>query len=376
MIRKTLGIFLGVLFLVGSYFASKILINANQRTRKEVSKAIKKVYTRPVVNGNIPILVRANGNLVASRKIELYAEVQGVLQESKKHFKTGQFFKKGDILMRMDSKEYYSGLLAQRSALYDLIAGMMPDIRFDYPKAFDRWDAYLKSFNINKNVRPLPQTTSDREKFFVTGKQIMTTYYNVKNQEERLEKYTIRAPFDGVLTESLVNSGTLVRSGQKLGEFVSLKSFELEVAVNAEYFELIQIGEQVRLTNLSGDGEWIGVVKRVNGRLDQETQTVKVFIAVSGSGLVEGMYLEAHILIKSETNAIEIERSLLINDREVFIVENNALVPKQIIPVHYTEKRAIIKGLANGTQIIIRPVIGGYPGMPVEIVSDAMILTQ
>lgn len=376
MARKIIGIALGLALLTGAFYFAKSLISANQRVRKEVPQAIKTVYTTPVINGEVPILVNASGNLVASRKIELFSEVQGILLESNKPFKAGQAFRKGDILMKMDSREYYSSLLAQRSALYDLIAAMMPDLKFDYPEAFDRWDTYLKSFDLKSRVKPLPDPESDKEKYFITGRQIITTYYNIKNQEERLDKYTITAPFDGVLTESLVNAGTLIRSGQKLGEFVSLKSFELEVAVNAEYLEIMQIGKQVKLTDLNGDREWIGSVKRVNGRLDQETQTVTVFIGVTGQGLVEGMYLEANIAAKSESSAIEIARSLLLNEKEIFVVEDDVLIVKQIEPVHYTENTAVIKGLANGTQMITRPVAGGYQGMAVKMISEGIVSNQ
>ena len=376
MARKIIGIALGLALLTGAFYFAKSLISANQRVRKEVPQAIKTVYTTPVINGEVPILVNASGNLVASRKIELFSEVQGILLESNKPFKAGQAFRKGDILMKMDSREYYSSLLAQRSALYDLIAAMMPDLKLDYPEAFDRWDTYLKSFDLKSRVKPLPDPESDKEKYFITGRQIITTYYNIKNQEERLDKYTITAPFDGVLTESLVNAGTLIRSGQKLGEFVSLKSFELEVAVNAEYLEIMQIGKQVKLTDLNGDREWIGSVKRVNGRLDQETQTVTVFIGVTGQGLVEGMYLEANIAAKSESSAIEIARSLLLNEKEIFVVEDDVLIVKQIEPVHYTENTAVIKGLANGTQMITRPVAGGYQGMAVKMISEGIVSNQ
>ena len=262
MVRKIIGIVLGVALLIGAFYIAKSLVGANKRVRREVPQAIKTVYTSPVINSEVPILVNASGNLVAARKIELYSEVQGILLESKKPFKAGQSFKKGDVLMKMDSREYYAGLLAQRSALYNLIATMMPDLKFDYPEAYGKWEDYLRSFDLNKNIAPLPEASDEKEKFFITGKQIVTSYYNIKNQEERLSKYTISAPFDGVLTESLANAGTLIRSGQKLGEFVSLKNFELEVAVNAEYIGIMQVGKQVKLTDLNGQNEWIGTVKR------------------------------------------------------------------------------------------------------------------
>ncbi|MFK7954166.1 MAG: efflux RND transporter periplasmic adaptor subunit [Ekhidna sp.] len=376
MARKIIGIVVGVLLLMGAFYMAKSLIASNQRVRKEVPQTIKTVFTSPVINSEVPILINANGNLVASRKIELFSEVQGILKESNKPFKAGQAFRKGDLLMKMDSREFYSSLLAQRSALYDQITAMMPDLKFDYPDAFDRWNNYLQTFDIQKNIKPLPEAKTDKEKYFVTGKQVVTTYYNIKNQEERYSKYTLRAPFDGVLTESLVNTGTLIRSGQKLGEFVSLKSFELEVAVNAEYMNIMQVGKKVKLTDLSGDNEWLGTVKRVNGRLDQETQTITAFISVSGKGLIEGMYLEANIAAKSEDNAIEIQRNLLLNEQEIFVVENDELVVMKINPVHYTEKTAVIKGLKNGTQIISRPVAGGYAGMPVKMVSSGAIKNQ
>ena len=93
------------------------------------------------------------------------------------------------------------------------------------------------------------------------------------------------------MTESLVNPGTLIRSGQKLGEFVSTDDFELEVDVNQEFIDILKVGEPVILTDLSGENQWRGMVRRVNGRLDQTTQTIKVYIGVRGANLIEGMYL-------------------------------------------------------------------------------------
>jgi membrane fusion protein (multidrug efflux system) len=370
MLRKVIGVVLGVGLLFLAFYISKSLIASNTRPNKEIPQVIKTVFTAPVINGEVPIMVNSNGNLVASRKIELFSEVQGILQESKRSFKAGQAFKKGDVLMRIDNREFYSSLLAQRSALYDRIAAIMPDLKFDYPEAFERWDAYLKAYDLKHNVRELPAPKTDKEQYFISGKEIITTYYNIKNLEERLGKYLITAPFDGMLTESLVNAGTLIRSGQKLGEFVSMSDFELEVDVNSEYIDVMKVGKQVRLTDLSSSQEWIGTVKRVNGRLNQETQTVKVFIGVKGQGLIEGMFLQANIAAEAESNAVEIARNLLINEKQLFVVENNELVVKEIFPVHYTETTAIITGLKNGEQIIIRPVAGGYPGMPVKIASQ------
>lgn len=252
----------------------------------------------------------------------------------------------------------------------------MPDLKFDYPDAFITWEKYLKGFDLNKNLKPLPEPQTDKEKYFVNGRQVVTTYYNIQNLEERYSKFKITAPFDGIITESLVNPGTLIRSGQKLGEFVSMTDFELEVDINQEYLNILKVGEPVSLTDLAGEKEWQGTVRRVNGRLDQATQTVKVYIGVRGDNLIEGMYLEARIAAISEQNAIEIPRNLLINEKEIFAVENDKLVIKKVNPVYYTNNTAVIKGLPDGTQMVSRPIAGAYSGMPVRIASSTSTVIQ
>lgn len=376
MLRKIIGLFVGLATLVGASYLAYVLIDNNKQTVREVPKTVKTVFTQTVLNTDIPISIKANGNLVASRKVEIYSEVQGIFKETNQAFKSGQTYKKGQTFLRMDSQEFYTSLLAQRSTLYDLITGMMPDLRFDYPEAFDHWEAYLKEFDIEQNLLPLPEPINDREKYFINGRQIVSTYYGIKNLEERLKKYTIRAPFDGILTESLVNPGTLIRSGQKLGEFVSTDDFELEVDVNQEFIDILKVGEPVILTDLSGENQWRGMVRRVNGRLDQTTQTIKVYIGVRGANLIEGMYLEANIAAKSEKNALEISRSLLQNENQVFAVENGELLILEVEPVYFTDRTAVVKGLQDGMKILSRPVPGAYEGMLVKISQSSLPIEQ
>ena len=376
MLRKIIGVVIGLILLAGAGFTAKTLIDNNNRPVREVPKTVKTVFTQAVLNAEIPIVVKANGNLVASRKVEIYSEVQGIFKESSKPFKSGQYYRKGELLMDINSREFYTSLLAQRSTLFDLITTMMPDLRFDYPESFDHWEEYLKDFDLEKNLKPLPEPLNDQEKYFVNGRQVVSTYYTIKNLEERYGKYQLRAPFNGILTESVVNPGTLIRSGQKLGEFVSVLDFELEVDVNQEFLDILQIGEPVLLTDLAGENQWEGIVRRINGRLDQATQTVKVYIGVKGSDLIEGMYLEANIAARSEEKAIEIPRNLLINENQLFAVENDQLIIVEVNPVYYTDKTVVLKGLQDGMQILSRPIPGAYNGMLVKVAPNNSTITQ
>ncbi len=370
MLRKIIGIVLGLLIIVGSVAFARMLISNKKRPKSVVNKVKKTVFVDTVKNQTVPVFIEANGNLTAVRKVEVYSEVQGIFKETKKPFKAGQKFRKGELLIAIDGREFYSNLVAQRSSLFDLITTILPDLRFDYPDAYPAWKKYLDDFDLNSPVRSLPDFKTEKEKLFMNSKKVVSTYYSIKNLEERYAKYNIRAPFSGILTESLVNPGTLIRSGQKLGEFIDPLLYELEVSVNAAYSNMLAVGNEVELTDINKSGQWKGVVKRVNGKIDLATQTIKVYIEVKGQSLKEGMYLEAVLPAREEKDAIEISRKLLIDESHIFIVQDSVLQIAEVNPVYYTDKTAVIKGLQDGSVILERSVPGAYEGMLVEIFEE------
>ncbi|TPN87175.1 efflux RND transporter periplasmic adaptor subunit [Aquimarina algicola] len=361
---------LGVLLIIGAIFGAKMIIDSKTRPKPRPAKVVKTVFVDTVQNTTIPIRIGANGNLIAKRRLELFSEVQGIFQGGTKLFKTGQKYRKGQSLIRIDASEYFASVQSAKSELYNQITAIMPDLRLDYPEVYDKWQTYLGSFDMNKSTPKLPETTSDKEKYFITGRNIYTSYYNVKNLEQRLAKYTIYAPFDGVLTEALVNEGTLIRQGQKLGEFIDTDSYEMEVAVGKEYGDLLQIGKSVELTNLDKTKIFTGVVTRINGRVDQSTQTITAFIEINESSLREGMYLEANLDAKKEENAIEIDRRLLEEGNKIFIVKDSILDIVDVSPVHFSDKKVVIKGIPDGKLILNKPVPGAYAGMLVKIFQE------
>ncbi len=193
----------------------------------------------------------------------------------------------------------------------------MPDIRLDYPDEYQKWQAYLNSFDINKTTPELPALNSDKEKFFISGRGINSAYFNVKNLEVKLGKYNLKAPYNGILTEALVTPGTLVRAGQKLGEFIDPSVYEMEVSVNAEFADLLKKGNTVKLHNHEKTKEYTGKVIRINGKVDATSQTIKAYIQVAHSDLREGTYLEANLSARSEKDAIEISRKLLVDNKQL-----------------------------------------------------------
>lgn len=368
--RKILLFIIGIVIIGAALLLAVLIVKNSNQPKPEIQKVIKTVFTQTAKNGVVPIVIPANGNLIAKNRMELFAEVQGVFQTSAHDFKTGQAYRKGETLIRMDASEYYASVQATKSEFYNLITSLMPDLRLDYPEAFPVWENYLKTIHVDKSIPPLPAMTNEKVNYFITGRGVTSSFYNIKNMEQRLGKYGIQAPFNGVLTEALVTKGTLVRQGQQLGEFIDPSVYELELSIGKSFSDLLSVGEKVSLNAVDSKVSYIGIVTRINSKIDQATQTIKVYVEVKGEELKEGMYLEAQLEAKEEPNAIKLSRKLLVNDSEIFIVRDSILDVIEIEPIYFSAKEMVVKGIPDGTQIVSRSVPGGYPGMLVKVLQE------
>ena len=63
---------LGVALVVGAIFLGNYFIDKNQRPKPTFSKTIKTVFVQNVENKDIPIILSANGVLIAKNKIEIF----------------------------------------------------------------------------------------------------------------------------------------------------------------------------------------------------------------------------------------------------------------------------------------------------------------
>ncbi len=333
---------------------------------------IRRVEVISVKNDAVPSTLDIQGRLVAFDKIDILAEVSGILESSSNTFKVGSRFAKGSVMLQIDSEEARLNILSQKSTLQNAITQLMPDLKIDYPESFEHWLAYLQAFDIEKPIQAFPKPLNDKEKFFIATRNIHSQYYNIKSAETRLSKYNIYAPFTGVITEASINPGSLVRVGQKLGELMNTNNYELEATVRLANLNYMKIGSQVTLRSDDIEGTWIGRVKRISDQIDPNTQTVVVYIGVTGKNLKEGMYLRGGVKLKNIENAFELPRDLLVDQSKVYKIQNDSLLTIQNVDViKSTETTVIVSGLEDGTQLLKEVFPGIYEGMKVEVKKDS-----
>jgi len=142
----------------------------------------------------------------------------------------------------------------------------------------------------------------------------------------------------------------------------------MEVAINSEFVDLLKVGNAVALSNLEKTKNYTGKIVRINGKVDQVSQTIKVFIDIKHKDLKEGMFLEAHVVVNSVAEAIEISRKLLIDNKGVYTVKNDSVLSLITVdPVYFSAEKVVIKGLKNNDKILSQTLPGAFHGMIVKI---------
>jgi multidrug efflux pump subunit AcrA (membrane-fusion protein) len=367
-VRQVIMGVIAVVILLAGYGGMKSIAGMKKELpRRAVPRQIKSVKAVRATSTDVATRIELTGRLAAKEKIEIFTEVGGLLKPESRRFREGNYFRKGEALMKIDDTEARLNLLAQRSSLLNQITLILPALKLDYPEGYPQWQAYVDAFDPEKNTQPLPKASGEKEKYFISAKNLLNLYYSIRSQEVRLAKYTIHAPFSGVVSESNINEGTLVRVGQKMGDFFNPNVYELEAAVNLRDVEFIKPGNQVTLTSSDVEGKWKGTISRISSTLDESTQTVKVYIEVTGKNLKEGMYLDAEIKGNIIENAIEMPRKLMVNDSSIYIIQDTVLALHQVKPIKFTTSTVVLQGIPENTILLNENIIGGYEGLRVNV---------
>lgn len=370
--RKAIIVVVGILIIIAGIKGFQVVGESKKKPASKKADKITTVFTENVSLSAVPVFVEATGVLEAVEKLELYSEVQGIMLPDGGKFKEGVAFRKGQVLLGLRSNDVQAQLVAQRSSFQRLITSVMPDLKLDFPEGFQTWSAYLNNLSVDKTLKELPDVKSEKLKLFLTGKSVYSDYYNIKNAEINLSKFTIRAPYDGVLIEANVDPGTVVRQGQKLGVFIKPDYYELEVAINANQADKIKQGQVADISADKSFGRVItGKVARINRTVNTESQLSSVFVKVKSNELKNGMFMHAKIHASDVDNAMEVSRSTLFDLDKVYLVENDILVPKTVTIKHQSKNSAIVTGLKNGDTMLSKIPPGAFAGMKVSVYQNS-----
>ena len=359
---------LALVLIVGGVMLKNYLTSLKEPPRQKQEIPAQKVKVIEVQNEELETDILLTGRLQSSNKFDVYSEVTGRLLPGSRTFKEGTVFRKGEVLFQLDNTDARLNLVALRSSFQSNLTQLLPDLKIDYPAELPNWQEYLKSFNPENRIQTLPQVNNAQLKNLLVTRNIYNQYYSIQSAEAQLAKYTIIAPFTGVVSSANINPNTLIRSGQMLGTFLDPNRFEMEAGVPILLIDRIRIGTKIDL-KIKGDAEpRTGVIRRISQNVDPGTQTAKVYVDLSGSDLYEGMYLSGTLPMTIRIAGVKIPGNLLQSDQSVYIIEDGLIRKRKVHVVHVDGEQLIISGLEDGTLIINQTLSGAVEGNAVEVV--------
>ncbi len=370
MARILVSILLALSMLLVSWLIYKKFTSNVTEEVITTEKYVKSVAVARIENSDIPISITSHGKLVAKRRVALIPEVTGVIISS--NFKEGVTYRKGETIFEIDDEEIYASLVSMRSEFRGKLIAITPDLMQDHGANGEKWKNYLSSVNINSNLPELPSFSDVREENFITTNGIVALYQRVKNLEIRLNKFRLIAPFDGIITIANAQEGSFAAIGQPVGEISSFGDFELELPISIENLKYVKVGNRIKLKTIEGNQSYNGTISRINPRASMDAQSILAYVSVKNRNLREGMFLEAKMNAGLIKNATEIDRSLLNNDNEVFVLQtsDSTILSQEVEPLYYNEKTAVVKGLEDGTLIISKLPAGAFWGMKVKVLNQ------
>lgn len=370
MKKRQWSIIAGIALLVISFFIFKYFSQTEEKKQKPRTVEAKMVQVMRVQNDSVAVLIPLDGPVQALDKIELFAEVSGVLENGQRRFDEGVAFARGETILRLNDRELRNTYNAQLQQYRALLAQILPDIKLDFPKALPTWKNYVKKVDQNIPPQAPPAVKSERLKAFLTNRNVYGTYNNLESTYARLDKFTLQAPFSGVVTSALVKPGALVRAGQPIGEFAGKGQFEFMPSVTLREAGLIGIGDTVKVHLPKGHRPHTGIVYRIGEQLDPATQRIKVFIRLQGTDFTDGQYATGELKTQPIARAFKLPRKLMYDKNATYIIKDQKLQKKTLEIVYKGRDYVVVENLPEGAVLPRTPVAGAYEGMPVQIMEN------
>lgn len=363
-ILSTLGI-----VIIGILVMTALGSTEKHSNKHEVPPEVRLVETETVNFSDLVLEIEGNGVVQSKRELNYVSEASGVVLFAKNDLKDGTYVGEGERILQIDSREVENNLFTLRSEFMNSLAAVLPEIKIEDTDSYNKWYQYFLTLDIHKTISALPEIKSSQEKIKLSGRNIFSKYYAVKNQEILLSKYNITAPFSGFIKSQGIITGSYVNHGQQMFVLVDAKNIEITVPLLIDEINLIDfsINPAVDILSEKGNNVIEGKIFRKETSLNRNSQTLNVYVSCTNNDLnpyfLPGNYVTLKIKGKKLKNMAKIPRYVVDNESYVYTLEDGKLSKRKVDVVAIQGDVAIIKNTVPDnmeivTTILQKPLIG------------------
>ena len=352
---------------------------AERTPQARVPRLVETVAVEPAARGP---LIEAWGAVTPARTLVLRPEIAGTVTAVNDRLTAGGVVREGEELIRLDDRDLRLALAEAEAA----IAGIRARIAIEEGQ----------QARASRDLERLPGTLTDEQRSLVLREpqmqQLEAELAAAEAARERarvdLGRTVIRAPFDALVLDEQVATGTMLAAGSQAATLVPADRFHVAVAVPPSALDWIEpeAGQTVHLTQ---PGVWPeggfreGTVARVAARLTEAGRMAELVLTVddplaraAGNAgkpqLLLGSYVRATVEGRAIAGAVIVPRAHLRDGDTVWVVtpENRLEIRDVTVAWRGTDRVYVSDGLAPGDRVVTTPLAVVAPGMEVRVAGE------
>lgn len=213
----------------------------------------------------------------------------------------------------------------------------------------------------------LEQTRSDRD---VARGELRVAQSRLAQNEDRLERTVIRAPFPGVVVERLMNPGERASDGGNVVRLVDQEHLEVIARAPLAYYRFVQPGQRLALEALGEEAE--GVVRTVVAVGDENTHQFELRLDLAPGQFPVGQTLRVAVPMDQVREVLAVPRDALVlrpGGITVYVVDENRQARQVTVTtgIGAGDQIEVLGPISAGDTVIVRGNERLQPGQPVTV---------
>jgi RND family efflux transporter MFP subunit len=302
------------------------------------------------------------GTIIPLLESTIASRVEGFVEKTS--VMVGEMVKKGDELVVIDSldtqrqKQIQFGIIAEAKAYLSRAQNNLArDHKLRDTPALSRQRLADRTAEVAIRKAILSQARSQLAKI-----------------QDQLTRHQILAPFSGIITEKLIQSGEWIKEGQGVVTLLDPTQLEVKALIPAHIADSLSVGDKAEVYRSQQGDRGRVVLRAVLPRQHTQSRNRPSFWTLektaSNIANIAGQELSLNIALGSEaTMILALKDAIIRNGKKtlVFVVEEETIrmVPVTLGP-SVTTYFQILKGLKAGDQVVVRGNERVRPGQKVR----------
>jgi RND family efflux transporter MFP subunit len=328
--------------------------------------------------------VSAMGEIIPAKEVEIKPQVSGEIINTSDDFQLGGYFHAGEELLKIDRTNYE---LVLRQLESDL--------------ATAESDLALEMGNqriAEREITLLDEKVSNEERNLILRKPQLLKLQALRDDvlarlskaKLDLERTTIKAPFNGVVAEKMVDIGAMASESAALAKIVGTDAFWLQLTLPVEQLRWLKIpnnttenGSNVTIYPQGSPSPSLarsGKVVRLIAALEDQGRMAQLLVRIDDPlslkeenrnkpKLLLGSYVRAEIEGITIDSGYRIDRSNLHDSNTVWLMNDEGKLDIRAVEVSYRGQDSIIvsSGIRDGESLVVSPLSSPVAGTALRL---------